>query len=179
MRGRARCDHARLPACAAGAGATVTTLGRWSWRAEELEAAHELAVPIELDLAPAITMVATVSAVVPHLEPGLGMDPFAGMKRHEGVLNWWLQDSLDGETWHDLGSGGLYAGTRDPRAVARISSAIGTHARFYLTTVAVAAYLAQGTVTGREACDGRACGIDHHEVRVTAVRLEVAVRSFG
>jgi hypothetical protein len=148
----------------------VNALLTWEHRAASLDSDDWVLIPIELELAGAVTLVASASGKL------------AGHQHHDKPppfsfgygISWVIQDSLTGDDWHWL-TGGLLVPS-DARQIRRISSPTGTSARLGLKSYVVAAM--DGTNRNFEGATGWSYIWNDMELtKPTDVLVNIAVRS--
>ena len=85
--------------------------------------------PIDLNLGGAVTIMASLSTQLSSTS-----HPQWGNGALETVVWWYLMDSLDGQTWHNVALGGLFHPTTATPATAsaRVTAPVGLHLRFSL-----------------------------------------------
>lgn len=155
----------------------MSPLEQWTWGCDRFPHDDDwTTIPVDLDLADAVTLVASISA---DITPGREHARYPGdSSHHELGLNWMLRDSLDGGIWHPVQSGWLHSD--GVPAVARVSSPLGSRAQVMLRAPAlcVRVNVHTGRADDRRKCSTpTTCGVDHEALAMTAVKIDLAVRT--
>lgn len=141
---------------------------KWQWHQPELRASDGVTnIDIPLDLDDAITLVATLSAQIPRNHDG--------HPHHELGLEWWLGDTLDGQSWHHIENG--YLSFLIHTEAARISSPIGSRAQLNIVGK-VQVRTSLGYLERRD-CTTANCPVNHESLVIKGLSINVAVRSLS
>lgn len=88
-------------------------------------------IPVELDFAGAVTLVATVAGEPERSDIVDSPNSPEWGRSHEAQMVWWLMDSLDQRSWYRVSSGLLTKD--DASAITRVSFPVGTALKFAVT----------------------------------------------
>jgi hypothetical protein len=148
----------------------VNALLTWEHRVASLDSDDWVLVPVDLELAGAVTLVASASGKLAGHQRYNNPPPFS----FGYGISWVIQDSLTGDDWHWL-TGGLLVSS-EAHQIRRISSPIGISARIGLKSYVVAAT----DMTDRNFKDAGGWSHIWRDMELTKpadVRINIAVRS--
>lgn len=149
----------------------MTPFSLWEHRVARFEDDEWVIVDVELDLARAVTLVASASArLAPEVEYQ-NPPPY----RFGYALTWLLQDTLTGQDWHRFAGGHLVS--TDAAQIERISSPLGAKARLALKPVVLAAMDRSRHALYEDAVGWRHLWSEMGLERPTDLWIKVAVRS--
>lgn len=134
---------------------------------------------IPLDLKPAVTLVASMSAqFTPMTEPKAPTSANGWHERHFPELFWHVQDSFDGEHWANVVYGGLFSGFEVETK--RFASPLGEIARVAWKLAPMIQLVTRDASQRQTAtvCEGRSCGVRHADLKAVNVEFRLAIRTF-
>ena len=154
-------------------GGGELAMQRWEYKVPELSAQDEwIRIPIELEIERAVSLTATLGAGCPQA-PSHGIEDTVWNLHRELALQWHIQDSLNGRDWHDLANGTITQ--TSSMQVARVTNALGSHARLILWPYPCIAKVRRDTGATQSRENGDAT--DAHGLTITDVRIDVAIRT--